>query len=234
MTIFAADSSSAACSAAILRDGVVLAESYANVGLTHSETFMVVCDEVFRRAALRPADMDYFSITCGPGSFTGLRIGMGAVKGMAFAVSKPCVAVPTLEALAWGCAGNARDVVATCDARQRRVFAAVYGVAGAVRELSPARVLPVDGLEALCAGKPVLFAGDAARLCYDALKGRMDCAVAPPAQQYVRASNVAAAALARIERGLFCDAAGLAPDYLQPSQAERNRKERIEDGQSDH
>lgn len=226
MTIFAADSSSAACSAAILRDGRIVAESYSNVGLTHSETFMVVCDEVFGRAGLEPSDMDYFAITSGPGSFTGLRIGMGAIKGMAFAAAKPCVAVPTLEALAWGCLGGDRTVVATCDARQRRVFAAAFSVRDEVRELAPVRALPIVELGEIHKNDRVLFVGDAALLCYTELKNKLDCRAAMPANQYVRAANVAVAASYKVERGLICSAGELAPDYAQPSQAERNRRER--------
>ncbi|MEG2259910.1 MAG: tRNA (adenosine(37)-N6)-threonylcarbamoyltransferase complex dimerization subunit type 1 TsaB, partial [Oscillospiraceae bacterium] len=111
MIIFAVDSSSCAGSAAVYKDGTILAESFANVGLTHSETLMVLCDEVFRRSGIGPCDVDYFAVTSGPGSFTGLRIGMGTVKGMAFATRKPCVAVPTPEALACGLAPCDRLIV---------------------------------------------------------------------------------------------------------------------------
>ena len=115
MIIFSLDSSSKSASAAVVRDGVILSESFANIGLTHSETLLELCDEALRRASVTPREVDFFAVTSGPGSFTGLRIGMGLIKGMAFATKKPCVGVPTFEALAFGVLGTKRTVVATCD-----------------------------------------------------------------------------------------------------------------------
>ena len=228
MNLFAVDASSAACSAAIWQDGRIVAESYANVGLTHSETLMVLCDEVFRRAGQTPDTMDLFAVTSGPGSFTGLRIGMGSVKGMAFAVQKPCVAVPTLEALAWNCCGSDRTVIAVCDARRERVFAAAYDVYNEPREVAPVQILNIDEIGTLCQGNSILFVGDAATLCYNTWKDRMDCVAAGESNQFVRAGSVARAAAARAQRGMICSAEQLVPDYFQISQAERNRKERVE------
>lgn len=227
MILFAADASSAACSAAVLRDGVIAAESYSNVGLTHSETFMVLCDDVFRRAGVTPQNVDYYAVTSGPGSFTGLRIGMSTIKGLAFAAGKPCVAVPTLYALCFGCRTADRTVVATCDARQKRVFAAAYRLRdGEVTELRPVEALPIAQLPEVFGGEPVLFTGDAAQLCLEALRDKMDCRSMGPSGMYVRASFVAEAALERIGRGEVCTAGELCPDYVQPSQAERNWKAR--------
>ena len=89
MIVFGVDSSAAAGSAAAVRDGEVLYEAFANEGLTHSETLLVRCDEVFRGTGIEPAQVDCFAVTAGPGSFTGLRIGLGLVKGMAFVRNTP-------------------------------------------------------------------------------------------------------------------------------------------------
>lgn len=227
MNIFAVDSSSSAASAAILRDGVVVAESYCDVGLTHSETLMPLCDETFRRAGLTPRDMDYFAVSSGPGSFTGLRIGAGVLKGMAFAVSKPCVAVPTLEALAYGALGCERTIAAVCDARRGRVYAALFSQDGErVGRLCADEAMSIEQLGERIAGKRVLFIGDAAGLCYNELRDKADCLVAAVNVRLVRASDVALAALSHIDAGDICTANELAPDYLAPSQAERNYKEK--------
>ncbi len=228
MTVFAVDSSSKAASAAILRDGTLLAESYADVGLTHSETLMELCDEVFRRTGLTPADVDYFAVTSGPGSFTGLRIGMGVVKGLAFAAGKPCVAVPTLEAAAWNAVPTPRTVVAVCDARRARVYCAAFCCEREPERLFDDCVLTYDELAEKLAGQATLFVGDAAHLCYNELKGRLDCA-APPAPRALPRAGCAAYAAARLAgRGAAVEAAALVPSYIQIPQAERTLKERKE------
>ncbi len=228
MIIFAVDASSFSGSAAVWRDGDVLAESFCNVGLTHSETLLPLCDEVFSRAGITPADVDVFAVTDGPGSFTGLRIGMGVVKGMAFATGRSCVAVPTLEALAYGLCPNDRTVVTVLDARQKRVYAGAFDCSGdAPQALFTDEVVAIDDLPALLAGKRVLLVGDAARLCYTTMTAQ-DAAVAGQSNLCVRAANVAAAAKARYDHGLTCDCGDLAPRYIQLPQAERERLARQE------
>ncbi|MEG0913285.1 MAG: tRNA (adenosine(37)-N6)-threonylcarbamoyltransferase complex dimerization subunit type 1 TsaB [Oscillospiraceae bacterium] len=222
MIIFAVDSSSCAGSAAVYKDGTILAESFANVGLTHSETLMVLCDEVFRRSGIGPCDVDYFAVTSGPGSFTGLRIGMGTVKGMAFATRKPCVAVPTSEALACGLAPCDRLIVTALDARQKRVYASAFKAEGnCITQVLEDCVLTFDELFDRIKGSRVIFAGDASQLCDSALKGRLDMVLPSAANMFVRASSVAVAANLRIEKGLICSCSELAPTYLQQAQAER-------------
>lgn len=224
MIIFAVDSSSCSGSAAVWRDGRILAESYCDVGLTHSETLLPLCDETFRRAGVRPDEVSLYAVTSGPGSFTGLRIGMGIVKGMAFARDTRCAAVPTLEALAYNFCPGDRIVVPLLDARRGRVYAAAYNCAGGTPvPLFENEVLPYGELAARLAGRRAVLVGDGAPLCYNELAGTGDFVLAGTGSLFVRAANVAAAAKARFDRGLTCGCDELAPEYIQLPQAERER-----------
>ena len=224
MIIFAVDSSSASGSAAIWKDGTVLAESFCNVGLTHSETLMPLCDEVFRRSGIAPSEVDLYAVTGGPGSFTGLRIGMGIVKGLAFPTNAACAAVPTTEALAFGVCPTDRTVVSVLDARQKRVYAAAYDCSGTVpAPLFEDEVLTYDELAERFCEKKILLVGDAARLCYNTLSGKADVLLAADSNLYVHAACVAAAAKVYFDRGAVCGCAELAPKYIQMPQAERER-----------
>ncbi len=228
MTVFAVDASSVSASASVIRDGELIAESFANVGLTHSETLLPICDEAFKRAGVTPADIDYFAVTSGPGSFTGLRIGMGVVKGFAFAVNKPCVAVPTFEALAFGMSGCSREVVTVSDARRSRVYCARFSCEKDIKRLSEDAILTLDELGESLAGKSALFVGDAAEICYNYLNGRVDCARLSVSQRLLRASSVGAAALIRIKAGDTVSANELKPSYVQPSSAEINLQRKLD------
>jgi tRNA threonylcarbamoyladenosine biosynthesis protein TsaB len=227
MIIFGVDSATRAGSAAVWQDGRLLAESYADVGLTHSETLMVLCDEVFRRAKLSPDEVDYYAVTSGPGSFTGLRIGMGTVKGLALATGKKCVAVSTLETLAWNVAPSDRTVVSVLDARRNRVYHAAFQVAeGFVNRQCEDGVVQVEALMAVHAGQRVVFIGDAAQMCYNTLRDSLDCVLPPIGNRLPRAAALCAAARHKIEQGAVLTAGQLKPDYIQIPQAERELKQR--------
>ena len=228
--IFACESSARAASAAVLRDGALLCEYYADVGLTHSQTLMELCDEAFRRASLDPADADVFAASSGPGSFTGLRIGLGIIKGLAFAALKPCAGVPALEALAYGARPTDRVAVPVLDARRGRVYAARFEMSeGAPRRLSEDGIFELSELADMLAGERVFFIGDAAEICYNKLKNAVDCVCSPPERSLPRASWTALAAARMEAEGRLCTASGLCASYLQPSQAERVRRQREED-----
>lgn len=222
MIIFSLDSSSKSASAAVVRDGVILSESFANIGLTHSETLLELCDEALRRASVTPREVDFFAVTSGPGSFTGLRIGMGLIKGMAFATKKPCVGVPTFEALAFGVLGTKRTVVATCDARRGRVYCAAFSAEKKVERIFDDCVLSLDELCEKLQGKQVVFVGDAAEICYNHMNDKIDCARVSGGSVMVRAGNVGLSAIGYIQTGATVDAAELKPSYVQLTQAEQN------------
>lgn len=230
MTIFALDASSKSGSAAIWKDGDILAESFLNIGLTHSETLLPLCDEVFRNAGTEPSDIDYYAVTCGPGSFTGLRIGIGTIKGLAFSDNKPCVAVPTLEALAYGCLFSDAVIVPVIDAKRNRVYCAAFLMQfnGKLQRIQKDDVLPLSELkEKLKAYQiPAFFVGDAYELCYNECKDELPVVPTPRHLSELRAASVAAVAKQYIDEGKTVSAEALAPFYMQDSQAERQRKEK--------
>jgi len=224
LTILGVDSSSAAGSAAVYKDGDVLFEAYANEGLTHSQTLLVRCDEALKASSTSPSDVDVFAVTAGPGSFTGLRIGMGLVKGMAFASGAGCAGVSTFEVLALPLADADRDILTVLDARQKRVYCAGFRCRGGkLEKLLDDCVLPISELDSAVtqAGMsgPVV-AGDVSAAAAAAVKGAVD---AGEDYRYVHAAYVCRAAAAMAERGELCTADELKPFYLQLSQAERNR-----------
>ncbi len=228
MKIFALDSSGPAASAAVMADGKIIAECYADVGLTHSETLMELCDEVFRRTSLRPDDIDIFAADTGPGSFTGLRIGIGILKGLAYGADKKCVAVPTCEALAYGVRQTDRFIVPAIDARRGRVYAAVYEPY-TLECISEVEVRDISELGEWLSDNDmrVIFVGDGAEICYNKLNGKIDAVLADPTSTAVHAAAVALCAGKRAERCEVMSASDIAPMYLQPSQAERERLEKI-------
>lgn len=225
MTIFALDSATAAGSAAIVRDDRIICEQISDGTNPHSVALMPLCDAVFRQADAVPQDIDCYAVSVGPGSFTGLRIGMGIIKGLAFAAGKPCAGVSTLEALARGLDRSQQTAVAVLDARQGRVYTAGFALNQNVERLCPDGVLYIDELAERYSGQSVLFVGDAAELCYNRLKDRIDCRLASPEFLYPRASCVARVAAAQDQ---FESAAALRPVYLQLPQAERQRLQREE------
>ena len=223
MTILGLDSTGKTASAAILRDGVLVYENYLAAGLTHSETLVRLCDEALRAAGLRVKDLDLFAVTHGPGSFTGLRIGMAAVKGMAMPWQTPCVGVSTLEALAWGLCvdGNA---LCALDARRGEVYYAAYAVKdGVVTRLCEDSSAPASHLGDLIASMPgpIWCLGDGAEIVFDAWSAtRQDLRLWPADHRLCRAGYVCRAALAS---GTAVAPADLVPQYHRLSQAERER-----------
>lgn len=224
MIILGIDSSAAAGSAAVFRDGKLIYEAYANEGLTHSQTLLVRCDEAMRNSGTVPSDVDVFAVTSGPGSFTGLRIGMGLVKGMAFATGAKCAGVSTFLALAEPLKDSGRDILTVLDARQKRVYCCAYkSEGGALRKLMDECVVSLDDLDRTVkeAGllQPVVV-GDVSMQAAACVEGAED---GGEELRFVHAGYVCAAAEEIAERGALCSADELRPFYLQLSQAERNR-----------
>ena len=223
MNLLAIDTAGKTAAVAVLRDEVLLYEAAANNGLTHSETLLPMVDTALKACGLRCADIDLYGVTAGPGSFTGLRIGLAAVKGMALPRQTPCAGVSTLEALAWGMAGQG-TVVGALDARRGQVYWAGFDLATHDR-LTPDAAAPVQALENFVAGckKPLFFVGDGAALCYNRfseLPGVLPC---PQPLRVLRGSGVALAARRMLQAGRTVPPAELLPDYHRLSQAERER-----------
>lgn len=236
LKILAIDTSAAAASCAVCEDGVVLGESYVSRKLTHSQTILPMVEDLLKNCRLTVSEMDGFAVAAGPGSFTGLRIGISAVKALAFAEGKPAAGVSTLQALAYNLMGVSGIVCAVMDARCGQVYSGVFQGkdCGMVRLLDDdAQMVEqlFEKLESLCAEKKqtVWLVGDGAALCmrrYEALAPAFEARMAPPARLLAHASSVALAALENL--ALFAPAVELNPIYLRLPQAERELRARQE------
>ena len=227
MKVLALETSAKAVSAAVAENGRVLAYVYQNVGQTHSVTLMPMVDGMLKNAGLTIADCACIAVACGPGSFTGLRIGVSAAKGLAWALEKPCCGVSTLEAMAQNALLHEGLVICAMDARRNQIYNAVFDChGGALERLTPDRAI---ALEQLCAEiknseKAKIIVGDGAILCYNYLsENGVGCALAPTQQLMQNAAGVALAAEAMAARGETVSAQELRPVYLRLSQAERER-----------
>ena len=225
MIILAIDSSSKAASAAVWKDGDLLGETFLNTKLTHSQTLLPLVDHLLAVAGVAPGQADCYAATVGPGSFTGLRIGIAAAKGMAFATDKPCAPVSTLEALAWNLPSWDGVVCPVMDARCQQVYNALFSCReGRPVRLCPDRAIPLSqlGEDLAREERPVLLVGDGARLCRSFLgEGLPHVTVAPAHLLHQRASSVAMAAALLAREGKLVSAGQLGPAYLRLPQAER-------------
>ena len=223
MNILALDTAGKTAAVAVLRDDTLLYETVSNTGLTHSETLLPMADAALKACGLTCADIGLYAVTAGPGSFTGLRIGLAAVKGMALPRQTPCAGVSTLAALAYGMAGTG-TVVGALDARRGQVYWAAFDLKTHAR-LTPDAAAPVAEAAAFAQSckKPVFYVGDGAALCYNRDEQALPC---PPALRVCRAAGAGLAGRALHLAGQSVPPAALTPNYLRLSQAERERAER--------
>lgn len=225
MNILAVDSSGKRAGAAIMRDGNIVAEILLNTGLTHSEMLLVVIDKIFELSKMTPSDIDFFSTTTGPGSFTGLRIGISTIKGLSMGVDKMCISVPTLRAMAEIYQSPNTLIVPVIDARSNRVYSSVYlrSIGKSINQLVPDSVFEINDLYDIIDAfkKPVSFVGDIDVLSNSGIMERLNTIPLPESHSYLRASHVAITAAKLQSDGEYCDPEDLNPHYLIPSQAER-------------
>lgn len=232
MRILALETSAKSVSCAVTEDGAVLAHSFQCTGLTHSRTLLPMVDAMLQNAELPLASVDVFAVSAGPGSFTGLRIGVSALKGLSWAADKPCVGVSTLYAMAQNLA-HADHALLICamDARRAQVYNALFEANGGVlTRLCDDRAIGLDELTAQVRrdARKKFVLGDGAALAYDHLtKNGVACTLAPAALRYQNAVGVALAAEEAAKRGEAVDAQELSIAYLRVSQAERERKARL-------
>lgn len=231
MLILAFETSAKAASAALLRDGVLLAEYFQNSGQTHSRTLMKMAQDMLENCDLGAQDVQAVACAAGPGSFTGVRIGLAAAKGFAWAGALPCYGVSTLEAMAQNMACFEGIVCAVMDARRSQVYCALFRAhAGGLTRLTEDQAISLEELEKELEkyAEPQIFVGDGAALCYNVLGQKTPLRrLAPEQLRMQRAGGVALAAQNRIERGEAGDGAALVPNYLRLSQAERERLARL-------
>ena len=230
MLILAFETTAKAGSVALLRDGVLLAESYQNTGMTHSQTLLSMAEDMLKNSGLTPQDVEAVAVAEGPGSFTGVRIGVAAAKGYAWGLEIPCYGVSTLESMALNLGIWEGLVVCAMDARRNQVYNAVFEVKeGILTPISPDRAIALTDLgeELKNYQGPIFMVGDGSVLCYNTLKEQIPNAIlVPEHKRHQRAAGVALAAMAKINRGEPGDGAALTPNYLRLSQAERERLEK--------
>ena len=227
MKILALETSAAACSAALCQDGTLLAQSWQNSGLTHSRTLLPLVDSMLKNCGASLKEVEVIAVAAGPGSFTGLRIGVAAAKGLAWAAQLPCAGCSTLEAMAWSLAGFSGQVCVAMDARRHQIYNARFQVDGTQpHRLTPDRAIALEDLVAELQGtqSPQLVVGDGAQLCYDALTAAgIPAKLAPPNLRLQSAWGVAREGLALAQAGQTCPPDQLVPAYHRLSQAERER-----------
>ena len=227
MLILAFESSARAASVALVEDGRLISQYSQCSGLTHSRTLLPMAEDMLKNAELSLNKVDLFAVAHGPGSFTGIRIGVSTVKGLAWAADKPCVGVSTLEAMAWHGLAAGGLVCPVMDARRSQVYNALFQVEnGKPVRLCEDRPIALSQLaeELRALNAPAFLIGDGAELAEKYLREQaIPCTVAPENLRWQSAWGVAMAAMDKTPG----NADALLPVYLRLSQAERERQERL-------
>lgn len=225
------DSSASAASAAVVENGKLLGEFFVNTKQTHSQTLLPMVQGLLQTVGHSCNDVDVLAVSHGPGSFTGVRIGVACVKGIALPNDTPCVGVSTLEAIAYGGISVEGAVLcAVMDARCSQVYNALFQVEkGVLRRLTEDRALAIADLEKECRayGEKLLLLGDGAALCHKTFEA-WGAKLAPESIRFQRASSVALLGEQAAHQGSTVSASSLAPVYLRLPQAERELKKRLE------
>lgn len=237
MLILGIECSATAASSALLRDGSLFALAFSNVKLTHSETLMPMVENMLKSAKIKVDDIDKIAISNGPGSFTGIRIGISAVKGLAAAKNAPCIGVSTLEAMAYMHRDFEGIVLGLMDARCNQFYNALFKIKnGKAERLCEDRASLfdeiIDDISEKYGNAPILCVGDGAKLfCKKAKENgaTANLKLADEANLLQRADGVVFAAEERISNGEEIDSEALLPFYLRLPQAERELKKRKEE-----
>ncbi len=235
MYILSIDSSATAASVALCEDNRIVGEYFVNTDFTHSRTLVPMVESLLTVTGKSISHVDMIAVNNGPGSFTGVRIGVSVAKGLAFPAEIPCMSVSTLESMAYNLTVTDAVVCAAMDARRNQVYNALFCIKeGKVQRLCDDRAISIEDLKneisATYSTERVILVGDGAHLVMQEFADTdYSVELAPEALRYQRASSVAAAAFDRILRGEEPqNSAHLLPSYLRLSQAERERKEKFE------
>ena len=230
MLLLAFETSAKAASVALFQDGKLLGESYQNTGLTHSQTLMVMAQDLLTQCGHTPQAVEAVAVTEGPGSFTGVRIGVAAAKGFAWGSDIPCYGVSTLEAMALGLGAYQGYICPVMDARRSQVYNALFYVnQGILTRVAEDRAIALADLknELSALAEPIFLVGDGSNLTHSTLSGDIPNLVLPAEHKlHQRAVGVGLAALQKIAAGESGDGNALTPNYLRLSQAERERMEK--------
>ena len=232
MRILAFETSAKAAGAALLQDGMLLGEYMQNSGQTHSRTIMQMAQDLLRNCDLTANDVDAVACAAGPGSFTGIRIGLAAAKGFAWGRNIPLVGISTLEAMARTVAVADGVYCAAMDARRNQVYTALFLVEnGAFRRLMDDSAISVEELGQKLSelNGPKYLVGDGAVLCHTHLSETVaGLQLLPEHLRMQRAAGTALLAWEQLQAGAVVPAAEVNPNYLRLSQAERERLKKLE------
>lgn len=229
MKILSLDASATAASVCIYDSDAdrIIGDFFINTKLTHSQTLVPMIDALLGSTKIELEEIDYFAVNTGPGSFTGIRIGVSVIKGIAMALSKPCVSVSTLHSMAYNFIDCDNIIVCACmDARRNQVYNALFSVDDRqINRLCDDRAISIEALyeDLKKFDKRIVLVGDGAQLCYSFKPEDFDIALADVSKRFQKASSVALCAMNQIEFDDVLTSASLMPTYLRPSQAERER-----------
>ena len=229
MLILAFETTAKSCSVALHDGKKLLAESYQNSGLTHSQTLMVMAEDLLKVCGKTAADVTHLAVAAGPGSFTGVRIGVSAAKGFAWGAELPVYGVSTLAAMALSLGIWEGHICCCMDARRKQVYNAVFlAEGGKLTRITGDRAISLEELQSELEhiDGPIYLVGDGAALAHQSLD-LPELILPPEHRQHQRASGVALAAIEAMNRGESADGAALQPNYLRMSQAERERMEKL-------
>lgn len=231
MKILALDSSGLVASVAVMEDDTLLAEYTMNYKKTHSQTLLPMLDDMSQMIELDLNTVDAIAVAGGPGSFTGLRIGSATAKGLALALKKPIISVPTVDGLAYNLCGTDKIVCPLMDARRNQVYTGIYEFSGnelKVVEAQMAVDLGVIAEKLNALGREVIFLGDGCPVYAEKLNEliKVPYGYAPAHLSRQRAGALAALAMRYAAEGRMETAVEHQPDYLRLSQAERERAEK--------
>lgn len=225
MKILAIDSSAKTASVAVIENGTLISECFVNAGLTHSRTLMPMIDNALSQADMKIDEIDALCVNNGPGSFTGIRIGVAAVKGLAMCDNKPCCGVSTLEAAAYNFTDENCIICVSMDARCNQVYTALFKAENnQIERLCEDKAVSIDDLctELSLYNDKIILAGDGAEICYKSFSDKLaNVVLSGENRRYQRAYGTA---LAAINNNNFNDSSMLAPVYLRLPQAERELK----------
>lgn len=231
MKILAVDTSATAASVAVAEENKLIGEFSINTALTHSQTLMPMVDVLLKNTGLSVNDINAVAVNAGPGSFTGVRIGVAAVKGIAFPKNLHCVSVSTLESMAYNMLGNDCVVCSVMDARCSQVYNALFRVKGCtVTRMTDDRALSLTDLklELQNIREKVVLVGDGAVLCNEFLGSELENIMLAPFNNRIQtASSVAYAAFEKINNGETLTVDELMPVYLRLPQAQRELNKKL-------
>ena len=231
MKILAVDTTAKAASVCLAEEDKIIGSFFIDTALTHSRTLMPMLDALLINTETKAEELSAIAVNAGPGSFTGVRIGVAAVKGLAFARGIPCVSVSTLESMAYNCLGGDCVVCAVMDARCSQVYNALFRVKGSrIERLCDDRALSLTDLkeELRRFDGSIVLVGDGAVISCDFLKGEIgNLSLAPMNIRIQTAASTAMAAFGKLNRGETLTAAELMPVYLRLPQAQRELNKRL-------